>query len=63
MCLGLNCLFWVSFHVLVGYSLLPAPFQYGGKEVLDRAIPAVLERHSAARVSDGAEGIPGRAWR
>ena len=53
---------WVSFHVPVGYPLLPAPFQYGGKEVLDWAIPAVLERHSAARVSDGAEGIPGRAW-
>ena len=36
----------------VGYSLLPAPFQYGGKEVLDWAIPAVLERHLAAQVSD-----------
>jgi len=49
----LSLLGWFFFHVPVGYSLPPALFQCGGKEVLDPAIPAVLERHSAARVSEG----------
>lgn len=62
MCLGINCLSWVSFCMPMGYSFLSAVFQYGGKEVLERAIPAMLERHLAAQVSDGAEGIPGRFW-
>lgn len=44
-----------------GYSLLPIPFQYGGKEVLEGAIPAVLERNLAARVSNRAGDILGRA--
>lgn len=47
-------LLWSSFHGSKGYSLFPIPFQYGGKEVLEEAIPAVLERDSAARVRDGA---------
>lgn len=42
-------------------SLLPIPFQYGGKEVLEGAISAVLERDLAARVSDRAGDILGRA--
>lgn len=44
-----------------GYSLLPIPFQYGGKEVLEGAIPAVLERDLAAQVSDRAGDNLGRA--
>lgn len=60
-CLGTSHLLRVSSHVPMGYILLSTPFQYGGKEVLARAIPTVLERHSAAQVSGGAEGAPGRA--
>lgn len=44
-----------------GFSLLPIPFQHGGKEVLEGAIPAVLERSLAARVSNRAGDILGRA--
>lgn len=44
-----------------GYSLLPIPFQYGGKEVLEGAIPAVLERGLAAQVRNGGGNILGRA--
>lgn len=54
----MNHLFWSSFHGSNGYSLFPVPFQYGGREVLEEAIPAVLERDSAAQVSDGA----GTSW-
>lgn len=57
----MNRLFCSSFHVSKGYSLLPIPFQYGGKEVLEGAIPAVLERDLVARVSAGAGDILGRA--
>lgn len=39
------------------HSFLPALFQFGGKEVLEWAIPAVLERGSAPRVSDGERGV------
>lgn len=38
-------------------SFLPALFQFGGKEVLEWAIPAVLEQHSAPRVSNGERGV------
>ncbi|XP_053850877.1 uncharacterized protein LOC128816922 [Vidua macroura] len=46
---AMNHLFWSSFHLSKGYSLLLIPFQYGGKEVLEGAIPAMLERSLAAR--------------
>lgn len=44
-----------------GYSLLPIPFQYSGKEVLEGAIPVVLERSLAVRLSNRAGDILGRA--
>ena len=43
--------------MLMGYSFLP--FQFGGKEVLQKAIPAVLESHVAPRVSDGQQWVFG----
>lgn len=44
------------------HSFLAALFQFGGKEVLQWAIPAVLERGSAPRVSDG-EQRSAPAWK
>lgn len=45
--------------MLMGYSFLP--FQFGGKEVLQKAIPAVLESRVAPRVSDGQQCVSN--WR